>query len=84
MVWVIEESADCGIHWQRAELTSPYFHPRVALLEALEIIRDEWRPPENSLRELVCALEKESVAYYWEKAIRIVRSVHRGEEPIPV
>ena len=78
MPWVIEESDDCGVHWQRAELTYCYWHPRVAMLEALEIIKDEWRPPEKSLRQLISALESESVAHYWEKAIRIVRGVHRA------
>jgi hypothetical protein len=37
MLWVIEESDDCGVHWQRAELTYCYWHPRIAMLEALEI-----------------------------------------------
>jgi hypothetical protein len=41
--------------------------------EALEIIRDEWRPPGHSWRQLVHALERESVAYYWERGIRVVR-----------
>jgi hypothetical protein len=46
MPWAIEETADSGVHWRRAELTYCYPHPRVALREALEIIWDEWRPPE--------------------------------------
>jgi hypothetical protein len=74
MAWVLEESDDCGVHWRRAELTHCYHHPRVAMLEAAEIIKDEWRPPEHVLRELVQALVGESVAHYWEKAIRIVRA----------
>jgi hypothetical protein len=73
MLWIIEESADCGVHWRRAELTYCYWHPRVAMLEALEIIKDEWCPPEHSLRQLVHALQGESVAYYWDQAIRVVR-----------
>jgi hypothetical protein len=73
MVWVIEESDDCGVHWRRAGLTYRYFHPRVAVLEALEIIKDEWRPPQRSLCQLIDALQGESVAYYWHLAIRIVR-----------
>ena len=73
MPWHIEESDDCGVHWRRAELTCCYFHPRVAMLEALEIIQDEWRPPEHAWRQLVHALLDESVAHYWQKAIRVVR-----------
>jgi hypothetical protein len=73
MVWVIEESHDCGVRWQRAELTYCYLHPRVAVREALEIIMDEWRPPEHSLRQLVHALSYDSVTFYWERGIRIVR-----------
>jgi hypothetical protein len=73
MPWVIEESDDCGVRWRRAELTAWYWHPRVAMREALEIIRDEWRPPGHSWRQLVHALERESVAYYWERGIRVVR-----------
>lgn len=78
MPWVIEESDDCGVHWRRAELTYCYWHPRVAMLEAFEIIKDEWRPSEHALRQLVHALETESVAHYWERGIRIVRGVQRG------
>lgn len=73
MLWVIEETDDCGVNWRRAELTYRYWHPRVAMLEALEIIRDEWRPPEHSWRQLVRALELESVAYFWERGIRVIR-----------
>ncbi|HEU5156992.1 MAG TPA: hypothetical protein VFU43_08350 [Streptosporangiaceae bacterium] len=73
MLWVIEETRDCGVHWRRAEYTACYRHPRVAVLEAMEIIRDEWRPSEHSWRQLVHALERERVAYYWERGIRIVR-----------
>jgi hypothetical protein len=71
-VWVVEESDDCGVHWRRAELTDCYRHPRMAIREAVEIIKDEWRPAEHSLRQLIHALQGESVAYYWEKAIRVV------------
>ncbi|HEU5159202.1 MAG TPA: hypothetical protein VFU43_19555 [Streptosporangiaceae bacterium] len=74
MPWHIEESDDCGVSWRRAELTCCYYHPRVAMLEALEIIQDEWRPPEHSLRQLVHALQGESVAHFWHKAIRVVRA----------
>lgn len=74
MLWQIEESDDCGMHWRHAEETCFYFHPRIAMLEAIEIIKDEWRPPEPSLRQLTYALACESVAYYWEKGIRIVES----------
>jgi hypothetical protein len=56
MVYVVEESDDCGVHWRRAQLTECYFHPRIAMLEALEIIKDKWRPPDHSLRQLVHAL----------------------------
>jgi hypothetical protein len=73
MFWIIEESADCGMRWQRADLTYCYRHPSIAALEAVEIIKDEWRPPEHSLRQLVHALQDESVAYYWDKGVRIVR-----------
>jgi hypothetical protein len=72
MPWLIEESDDCGVHWRRAELTDCYWHPRVALLEALAIIEDEWRPPRRALRELTVALGEESTAHFWEKAIRVV------------
>jgi hypothetical protein len=82
MLWVIQESDDCGLHWQRAELTYCYWHPRVAMLEALEIIKDEWRPPEHSLRQLVHALQFESVAFYWHKAIRVVRIDHATRDPV--
>jgi hypothetical protein len=73
MLWVIQESDDCGVRWRRAELTDRYLHPGVALLEALAIIEDEWRPPARAMRELRFALEHESVTYFWEKGIRIVR-----------
>jgi hypothetical protein len=81
MPWVIEESDDCGVHWRRAELTCCYWHPRVAMLEALEIIRDEWRPPRRALRELTAALDEEAAAYFWERAIRIVRAAAGGAHP---
>ncbi|HEU5155547.1 MAG TPA: hypothetical protein VFU43_01000 [Streptosporangiaceae bacterium] len=73
MFWIIEESGDCGVHWRRAEHTSAYRHPRVAMLEALEIIKDEWRPPEHAMRQFVHALQDESVAYFWHRAVRVVR-----------
>jgi|SRR6266545_8184136 len=73
MPWVIEETDDGGVNWRRAELTYCYGHPRFALREALEIIKDEWCPPERVLRQLVHALQGESVAYFWEKGIRVVR-----------
>ena len=73
MAWIIEESVDCGVHWQQATLTRRYLHPRVAMLEALEIIKDEWGPPPHALHEPTSALQDESVAYYWEKAIRVTR-----------
>lgn len=81
MLWILEETADCGVHWQRAELTYCYWHPRAAMLEAVEIIKDEWRPPEHALRQLVHALRGESVAFYWERGIRVVRADHtvRGQ-----
>jgi hypothetical protein len=41
MAWIIEESVDCGVLWHQATLTRRYLHPRVAMLEALEIIKDE-------------------------------------------
>ena len=74
MLYFIEESDDCGVHWRRAELTYCFFHPRVAMLEALEIIQDEWQPPEPAWRQLVHALQDESVAHFWQKAIRVVRA----------
>jgi hypothetical protein len=74
MPWQIEESDDCGVSWRHAELTDCYWHPRVALLEALAIIEDEWRPPACALRELATALTEESTAHFWTKAIRIVRT----------
>ncbi|HZB30445.1 MAG TPA: hypothetical protein VE465_09795 [Streptosporangiaceae bacterium] len=73
MLWIIEESDNCGVRWRRAELTYCYRHPRIAMLEALEIVKDEWRPPEHSLRQLVYALQYESVAHFWDEAIRVVR-----------
>jgi hypothetical protein len=73
MPWRVEESDDCGVNWRQAELTYCYLHPSVAVLEALEIIQDEWRPPEHAWRQLVHALHGESVAYFWQKGIRIVR-----------
>jgi hypothetical protein len=51
--------------------------PASARRDARKIIKDEWRPPEHSLRQLVHALERESIADYWEKAIRVVRRVQR-------
>lgn len=82
MVWVVEESGDCGVNWRRAELTDRYWHPRVAMLEALEIIKDEWRPPEHALRQLIHALQGESVAYYWHLGIRIVRVGHAARSAV--
>jgi hypothetical protein len=81
VVWVVEESDDCGVRWRRAELTYRFFHPKVAMLEALEIITDEWRPPEHSLRRLIDALQGESVAYYWNQAIRVVREDRSAHYP---
>jgi hypothetical protein len=75
MLWAIEESDDCGVHWRRAALTGCYWHPRIAQLEALAIIEDEWRPPQHALRELAASLTEESTAHFWEKAIRVVRTV---------
>jgi hypothetical protein len=75
MLWVIEESDDCGVHWCRAELTGCYPHPRVAMLEALAIIEDEWRPPRRAFQELTSALQDELTAHFWEKAIRVVRTL---------
>jgi hypothetical protein len=80
MLWIIEETQDCGVRWRRAELTFCYPHPRVALREALEIIRDEWQPPEHSWRQLAHALEKELVAYYWALGIRVVRADYAARE----
>jgi hypothetical protein len=74
MSWIIEESDDCGVHWQRAELTYLHWHPRIAMLEALEIIKDEWRPPERSFNQLMHALQNELAAYFWEKGIRIIKA----------
>jgi hypothetical protein len=59
MLWIIEESENCGVHWRRAELTGCYPHPQVAMLEALAIIEDEWRPPRLALQELTAALQHE-------------------------
>jgi hypothetical protein len=81
MPWIIEESDDCGVRRRRAELTCRYFHPRVAMLEALEIVKDEWCPPEHSFRRLVHALQGESVAYYWDRGIRVVRIDHAARHP---
>jgi hypothetical protein len=81
MAWVVEESGDCGVSWRRAELTHRYYHPLIAVLEALEIIKDEWRPPERSLRQLIDALQDDLVAYYWHQAIRIVREDHAISAP---
>jgi hypothetical protein len=72
--WIIEESDDCGMHWRRAELTYCYPHPRAALVEALAIIEDEWRPPARAFEQLKFALEHEAVAHCWDKGIRIVRA----------
>ncbi|HEU5155797.1 MAG TPA: hypothetical protein VFU43_02295 [Streptosporangiaceae bacterium] len=80
-MWGIEESDDCGVHWRRADLTHCYFHPRIALLDALAIVKDEWRPPEHSLRELTCALKDESVAFYWRLGIRVVRVDRVSSKP---
>src|SRR4051812_42439782 len=44
VVWIIEESDDCGGHWRRAELIDSYAHPRSAMREAFEIIQVERRP----------------------------------------
>jgi hypothetical protein len=76
MLWIIEETDDCGVHWRRAELT--YCYPRAdsAILDALVIVADEWQPSTRSLRQLGHALQRESVAYYWHKGIRIVRIDH--------
>jgi hypothetical protein len=74
MLWVIEESDDCGVRWRRAELTYCYWHPQVAVLDALAIIEDEWRPPQRSFQELASALQSEFTAYFWDKAIRVVRT----------
>jgi hypothetical protein len=74
MPWLIEESDDCGVHWRRAELTDCYGHPRLALQEALEIIKDEWRPPRRALQELTTALTEDATVYFWAKGIRIVRA----------
>jgi hypothetical protein len=76
MLWIIEESEDCGVHWRRAKLTYCYPHPRIAMCDAVEIIMDEWLPPARSLRQLCHALQGESVAYYWQNGIRIVRIDH--------
>ena len=77
MLWIIEESDDCGVHWRRAEMTRCYRHPRVAVLEALAIIEDEWHPPEPAFELLTAALVDESVAYYWQKGIRVVNAPTR-------
>jgi hypothetical protein len=74
MPWIIEETDDCGVRWRRAELTYCYPHPRAALVEALAIIEDEWRPPMQAFEQLKFALEHESVAHYWDHGIRIVRA----------
>jgi hypothetical protein len=81
MLWIIEESDDCGVRWWRAELTYCYGHPRLALREALEIIKDEWRPPEHAMRQLIHALQGELVAYFWEKGVRVVRIDHAVRRP---
>jgi hypothetical protein len=80
MLWIIEESEDCGVQWRRAELTGCYLHPQVALLEALAIIEDEWRPPRAAFQELTFALQTESTAHYWDKGIRLVQIVTPGLE----
>ena len=74
MPWIIEESADCGVNWRRAPLTIYYWHPRIAMLDALVIIQDEWRPSKPVLDELRAALHEESIVHYWDRAIRVVRS----------
>lgn len=74
MPFIIEESDDCGLHWRRAALTGRYPHPRIAMLEALAIIEDEWHPPRRAFQELTTALQDELIAHFWEKAIRVVRS----------
>ena len=73
MLWIIQETDDCGVHWRRAELTYCYPHPRIATAEALEIVIDDWQPPVHSLRQLCHALQNELVAFYWHKGIRVVR-----------
>ncbi|HEX6469727.1 MAG TPA: hypothetical protein VF069_11580 [Streptosporangiaceae bacterium] len=74
MPWIIQESEDCGVHWRRADVTGCYWHPRVAVLEAVAIIEDEWRPPPGAMHELTAALNEDFVAHYWHNAIRVVRA----------
>lgn len=73
MVWILEESDDCGVSWVQvcpAELRYQYRH--VAVREALEIIQDDWCPSSGEFAQLCMALEDESVAYYWLRAMRVV------------
>jgi hypothetical protein len=77
-MWNIEETDDCGVHWRRAELTKCYLHRHAAVLEAALIIEDEWHPPVRALRELIYALERESIVYYWENGIRVVQGAYPG------
>lgn len=73
MVWIVEESADCGVTWKRLcppELRYQYRH--VAVHEALLIILDEWAPPSGAFDQLSMALAEDSVAYYWSRAMRVV------------
>jgi hypothetical protein len=73
MVWILEESDDCGVTWEQVcpdELRYQYRH--VAVREALEIIQDAWCPPSRAFAQLCLALEDESVAYYWSRAMRVV------------
>jgi hypothetical protein len=72
MHWIIEESDDCGVRWHNAQVTGRYPCVDIAMRVALVIIEDEWRPPARALQELMSALEHESVAYYWEKGIRLI------------
>jgi hypothetical protein len=77
-LWIIEESDDCGVRWRRAELTCCYPHSRSAMREALAIIEDEWQPPRRAFQELTSALQSEYKAFYWDKAIRVVRTARHN------
>lgn len=83
MPWIIEASDDCGGHWRRAEVTGCYLHPRIAMLEALAIIEDEWHPPHRALLELTTSLQDELRAHFWEKAIRVIRAPSDVRPPDP-
>ena len=72
MPWVVLESADCGMSWSRVDGTACHPSRSRALLEAMVVVIDDWDPAEDILDRISSELKRESEAYYWFKAIRIV------------